>query len=277
MNDHAFQAAIAEIMQKYEKALRAELDWMWGRWRIDMSKAELHEVVGAIVARQVTLAIQLARSPGTWNYHAAPLFLRAMADNYITLAWLCQDPVDRSRKMVLYGLGQAKLANEHRRKQLRADGSDPAEDPAVKASEHWINLQRYEFLLEVNVGSASGTSVRKMAEDAGCLDFFNYVYEPFSAVVHNSWHHIGKFNLTHCTNPLHRYHRVPAIPELDSDIALMLLGAKYADKMMTHFGSTFSIDRAPAGALDMLRQDIKELNNAVQKKTTVNAPERSET
>ena len=48
-----------------------------------------------------------------------------MVDAYITLAWIFDDPLERSRKFLLYGLGQAKLSNEHRKAQLQADGIDP--------------------------------------------------------------------------------------------------------------------------------------------------------
>jgi len=31
-----------------------------------------------------------------------------------------------------------------------------------------------------------------MAEEAGCIDFYNYVYSPFSGCVHSMWQHIGQ-------------------------------------------------------------------------------------
>jgi hypothetical protein len=48
-----------------------------------------------------------------------------------------------------------------------------------------------------------------MAEEAGCIDFYNYVYTPFSACAHSMWHHIARYDLRECGNPLHRHHRRP--------------------------------------------------------------------
>ena len=42
--------------------------------------------------------------------------------------------------------------------------------------------------------------------------FYDFVYTPFSAAVHNMWHHVARYNLTYCDNPLHRYHRIPIDP-----------------------------------------------------------------
>ena len=97
-----------------------------------------------------------------------------MTDAYITLAWILKDPIERSRKLILYGLGQQKLMQEHRREALIAEGKDPAQDPMVKASEAWLNAQRFDFLTEVNVGSWSEAAVREMAEQADCLDLYRY-------------------------------------------------------------------------------------------------------
>jgi hypothetical protein len=33
-----------------------------------------------------------------------------------------------------------------------------------------------------------------MAEQAGLLDFYNYVYTPFSQCAHSTWYHVGRYN-----------------------------------------------------------------------------------
>lgn len=206
-----------KIIGDYIDAVRSELAARWRQWRLDLTKPELHEVVGALIARQVTLATQLARSPGTWNPHTAPVLLRSMTDAYITLAWILKDPVERSRKFILYGLGQQKLVLEHRKAALTAEGKEPAQDPVVKATEAWLNAQRFDFLTEVNVGSCAEVSVRDMAEEADCLDLYRYAYTPFSAATHNMWHHISRLSLQVCENPLHRYHKMPFDPDFGPD------------------------------------------------------------
>ena len=66
----------------------------------------VHEAIGGLLARQATLAIELARSPMMWIGNVAPLILRCMTDAYITLAWILDDRGDRAKKYTEYGLGQ---------------------------------------------------------------------------------------------------------------------------------------------------------------------------
>jgi hypothetical protein len=125
-------------------------------------------------------------SPSSWNGHIAPLLLRAMADVYINFAWVLCDPGDRAKKFILYGLGQAKLELEHRRADLASREAKVGELERIQIQEDWINKQRATFLTDVNVGSWSGISTRTMADEAGCIDFYNYVYTPFSACTHST-------------------------------------------------------------------------------------------
>jgi hypothetical protein len=164
-----------------------ELTERWKNWRLDLTCREMYEVIGALLARQVTLATQVALSPQNWDQHVAPLILRSMADNYITLAWIFCEPVDRSRKFLFYGLGQEKLQLEHLKARLSAHKIDADEYPEVKYREEWINNQQWTFLTEVNLGSWSGIDTRAMAEQADCLDFYNYSFQPFTSAVHNMW------------------------------------------------------------------------------------------
>ena len=105
ISDEEFFRAVDE----YIHGIRKELHTRWHSWEFDPDQTEVHEVVGALLARQVTLATQLAGSPAIWNGHVAPVLLRTMVDAYITLAWILKKPLDRSRKFILHGLGQEKL------------------------------------------------------------------------------------------------------------------------------------------------------------------------
>ena len=150
MDEENFHRAIVQIMHTYEKNLRSELQAIWEAWKIDLSMVEVHEVVGAIVARQFTLAIQIARSPGTWNYHSAPIFLARWRITTSPFAWILKDPKDQEQRNYLSTASvEAKLQNEHRKANLKKDGMNPENDPQIKDLEAWINSQRYEFLTEV--------------------------------------------------------------------------------------------------------------------------------
>jgi len=250
---------VEALIFEYVEDIRSDLNDRWNGWPLDFSENELHEVVGALLARQVTLASNFARSPGVWNGHIAPILLRSVADVYITLAWILKDPKDRARKFIMYGLGQAKLQVEHRKAQAEADGEDPADDPMIAVLEDWVASQRYPFLTEVDVGSWSGLSSRKMADEAGCLDFHRYVYMPFSASVHSMWHHIGRLNLEPCVSPLHRGHKLPIDPEPEVDPSYLYLAAKYLDKTFRLLDSEIGPNCPPSRAFDDLLAKIEQL------------------
>jgi len=247
------------VLQKYVQEVEIELDTRWESWPIDLSQAEKHEVIGALLARMVTLSTELAVSPQIWNEHIAPVLLRTMVDAYITLAWIFGDPLERSRKFLLYGLGQAKLSIEHRKTQLQADGIDPQNDIAVKSTEGWVNSQRYLFLTEVNLGNWAGIDTRKMAEEAGCIDLYNYEYTPFSAATHNMWHHIGRYNLKGCLNPLHGQHYVPVDYQLPSHSSYLISAAKYTDKAFHLFNEKTGIKPMSPTSYEILIADLKEI------------------
>jgi hypothetical protein len=120
----------------------------------------------------------------------------------------------------------------------------------------WLKNQRFPQLLEVNLGSWSGLSVRKMAEEAECVDFYNHVYQPFSAAVHSNWAHVSEKNTVECQNPTHRQHRIAAVVDLDPDPFWMYLGAKYLRKTFGLFDSLAGISPSSPDAYDQLYSDL---------------------
>lgn len=225
----------------YTRDVDQELEERLTAWPPDFRHIQVHEVIGGLLARQATLAKEIAGAPSLWNGHSAPILLRAMADVHINLAWLMLDPPTRCLKYISFGLGQAKLELEHRRAEIGTRAPTPDEASILEASEQWINCQRATFLQDVDLGKWSGLSVRQMAEEAGCLDFYHYVYTPFSGAAHSMWHHVERYNLRTCRNPLHRYHRVPTSPLLEPDLHYLLLAAKYWSKSLSALDANFGI------------------------------------
>jgi len=249
---------LLKVIRKYIESVRSELKARWDRWPIDMSQIEKHEVVGALLARQVTLATQLASAPPLWNGHTAPLILRAMVDNYINLAWIFhKDTLGRSKIFIEHGLGQEKLVIEHRKQELKKRGTKNVDqEPIIKMLEGWINSQRYTFLTTVNVGQWSETDTRKMAEEAKCLDFYRFAYTPFSSSVHSMWNHVSKYNLRICTNPLHRLHKTPIDSDMPTDLDYFYRAAKYIEK-------AFKLFDKKTGVNIKMKSSFKELNSAL--------------
>ena len=144
-------AAFWQAIHNFVEHLAAQVHARWDVWAHGHEKRHVHEVVGGLLARQATLACELASSPSIWNAHSAPLFLRSMVENCITIAWILKDPEERAKQFIAYGLGQENLLLEHAKADLREAGADPNEDQAIEAWEQWLNGQRYTFLTEVNV------------------------------------------------------------------------------------------------------------------------------
>jgi hypothetical protein len=74
----------------------------------------------------------------------------------------------------------------------------------ISVQEAWINAQRWGFLVEVTIGAWSGKTTREMADEAGILEFYNYVYTPFSQCAHSTWYHVGRYNSGPSESPLTR-------------------------------------------------------------------------
>lgn len=131
----------------------------------------------------------------------------------------------------------------------------------LEASAAWIDSQRIGWLVDIDLGKWSGQSVRQMAEEAECLDFYNYVYTPFSACAHSMWHHVARYNLTECANPLHRHHRRPISAELDLDISYLTLAAKYWNNTLSTFDKAVDLSLQERSSYESLIAAIDPSSN----------------
>lgn len=236
----------------------SRLEDLWNSWDINADEVEIHEVIGALLARQISLAKSFADNPQLWNNDLAPLFLRAMTENYITLHWILHDPLDRSRKFIEYGIGNEKLQVEKRSAILEEQGKDPSADKIIQSQNQWINFHRYTFLTTVDVGSWSGISVRQMAIDSGCKDFYDLVYDPFSNCTHSSWNHIGKYNVQISENPLHKFLRVPFVHPGEISSFYATLSIKYLSMVFDSFEDKFFVKNNNESLLDIYSNLLKK-------------------
>ncbi|MBQ19700.1 MAG: hypothetical protein CMD31_02990 [Flavobacteriales bacterium] len=251
---------ITSIIDDYCSLLKKEMQFRWNNWSKDLSKKELYDVVGAILSRQVSLSIGLAENINMWNGNLAPIILRSMADNHINLEWILNDIDNRPREFILHGLGQLKLEIEHRKNQMEKDGEDIKADKYLEYMEAFLNSQKYSFLTEVNLGSWSGISTRKMAEECGSIDFYNYVFQPFSSCVHSTWGHISRYNSEMSINPLHKFLFKPIMLQYEPDIHYLELAARYVDKSFNSYDRKFKLKEKTESSYNFL---IKELDKLI--------------
>jgi hypothetical protein len=259
-----FMDIYQNLSNNYVQMVYTELSDRWTHWEVDLSNAEIFEVIGALLSRQVALGEHFVCSPLLWNRQMAPIILRTMSDLYINLSWIFKNPLERSKQFIAFGIGQEKLEIEHLRSQLDSEDGENKEmmEKIIEERSAWLNFQRWHFLTEVNVGSWSGLDSRKMAEEAGCEDLFKFQFSPFSASIHNTWHFIGKNNLEICDNSLHRFHRIPFNDFGSIELDYLYQGAKYVDDTFKLFDKHINLNIDIPSAFDML---IKELDQFINR------------
>lgn len=240
-------------------------------WDINLAKPQERQVILALLARQATLAIELISNPGIWNSNTAPIILRAMADVHITLVWLMQNLDERVPLYVQDGLGSIKLEIAHRKEELEKGGVKGADEqkPYLQHLETWLESQQLEFLTEVNLGSWSGKNTRVMADEAGCIDFYNYVFQPFSAAVHSHWSHVGRMNVEHCQNPTHNFHLLPVIHSFEPDTHWCTMAGKYLAKTLTAYDTFIGQTELPVKSYHVIHDALLKPDSQNQDETTV--------
>ena len=237
MND-SFHEFLSDAIGEYIQCARASFQKRMDNWDVDIFEKEVNEVVGGLLARQLSLATTIAQCPPAWNMHLLPVTLRCMADVYITFCWIVKDVKPRSRQFIEYGLGQEKLAIEKYRECLAAESDpDPHAVEMIAAREQLLDAERYRFLIPVNLGAWSEISIREMAIEVGEKQLYDLVFTQFSAAVHSTWQHIWRINLYPCSNPLHMGHRVPWDPDLLPDPQKFTNSARYLCKTFAKFDS----------------------------------------
>lgn len=249
---------LEQFVVDYRNAVRADLRARLATLSLNLNNIEVFEVVTALLCRQATLVMEMASSPGMWTPHTAPILLRAIADVFINLAWILKDPCPRARLYVEDGQGAIKLQIAHQKRALEAaTNANDAEElrQMIEAWSGWLEEQRFEALVEVNLGSWSGLNTRKMAEEAGFIDFYNYVYQPFSGVSHSNWAHVSMFNTIRCQNPAHRWHRGAAIIAGPIDLNWLYLASKYLSKTFGHFDRIHGLN-LPHIAFDLVATQL---------------------
>jgi hypothetical protein len=245
----------------YEKYAWGVVDAIWTKFPVDIFESEVSEVIGALLAHQCNLAVKVASNPDLWDYHASPLFLRAMTDAYITVAWILKDPLVRARKFIQYGLGQEKLQIERLKAAIETEQPEDAEllRQGIEVRQGWIDCQHYSFLQHVDVGSWSGISTRKMAEEADCLDLYDFAYTGWSHGAHGTWNHVGKFDAFPSADPLHKHILQPANLSHGQHLDVVEKATKYFDKLAVHLVDEFKIEMKVPRPTEWLWQRMGKL------------------
>ncbi len=258
MSESDFRNELHRICKGYSDRLTKEFDSRIENVCCTHSGHEEYEVLGGILSRQVTLALQFAHHPSMLNIHIGPIVLRSMVDSYITLSWIILDSEERCRKFRMYGIGQEKLFLEHIKSAQEDEDYTFDYSAVIDHLEQQIESQRRSELTEVDIGSWSGKSTRDMANEAKCMDVYRYAYFPFSAATHGMWNHIRRCNLIPCSNPLHGLHLIPKILPSPLITDFLYRAAKYARMSLDLIDNHYGLQMDSESAFKYLESELFE-------------------
>lgn len=197
-------------------ALGADLRDVQRRLDIDLYQPTADEVKLGLASRMFRLLRHLVASPRLWTNELGPHVLRSMVDARIIIAWLLkQDDTQMYEQFKAYGLGKRKLFKLQLEELMDRDDLVDEDNEALHDRLHAeVNLDSMEELVTIDVGgSFSKRNIREMAKETGLAELYSLQYQPLSAEAHGEWSSLTGFDLQHCTNPLHRYHRIGVFGE----------------------------------------------------------------
>jgi hypothetical protein len=199
-----FLAAIDELGQ----ALRA----LQQQAPIDTFEPTPDEVKLGLASRQFRLLRRFVSDPHLWTNEMAPHLVRSMVDIRIVASWLMKQESDEPFvKFKAYGQGKRKLLKLKLEDLMeREDVSfDDADEDFLTRLRDQVNQDTMEEFQTIDVGgSFSGKNIREMAAQTDLADLYSLTYQPLSTESHGEWGSLIDFDLVHCGNPLHKYHRV---------------------------------------------------------------------
>ena len=163
-----------------------------------------HDVSFGLVLYAAALALELTLGYGH-KMAGGRILLRSIMEAYITLHYLTKK--DDAKEWLAYrddGAGKTKLAFL---KNLEAE-----EKPDFIDIDRLENLANEDMWLEfrdVNIGAWSKKDLRKLAIECGAKETYDKYYDWASGYAHGQWVCIRDTAFSVCSNPLHRFHKIP--------------------------------------------------------------------
>jgi len=231
--------SISDICDSNVRTLSEYLQTVSSNYRFDLYAPEKDEVVLGLFSRITRLACSIYGNPFLWSLDFSRIVLRCLSDTTITFCYLILKNDDSLfTSFIEYGKGKEKLLLLHLQDSHPDKVAPSGETPEILASQLGGGLSP-EFV-DINLGDWKEVSARDMAEACDLLDIYRIVYDPTSSDVHGTWTSIKNVNLTYCSNPLHRFHRLPEteapplfLHPLEITTALVQRAVKFAQE---HWG-----------------------------------------
>lgn len=142
------------------------------------------------------------------------LILRTLTECLITLAYLMhKDKPELWKSYREHGSGQAKLAFL---KLYELEDENLPNYVTRDELERLANEDIWQEFTKVDLGQWSNTDLRKMSIEACVKTIYDKYYGWTSNFVHEQWGAVRDTVFDLCLNPLHRFHRIPALPRMDT-------------------------------------------------------------
>lgn len=249
-----------KIIKNYLTNLESELVERWNLLSASVEQRELIEVIAGLLSRQVAITNYYLNSPNTWNGDIGTIILRTICENVINISWILkEDSLKRAKMFIAYGLGQEKLQLEHRKKDIQSREATEEELQMIELMDDSLNQERYSILTDVNIGSWSDKSVLKIAEESDNINFYHFVFTPFSNSSHGTWNHIMRYNLKISSNPMHNLLKRPIFYDFDPEINYAELAMKYMSKSFGKFDIYFKPDLSTKDSYEIYLSEIDNL------------------
>jgi len=199
---------IQKICSINGKILKDYLKIVIKNYTIDLYSPDKDEIILGLFSRIIRIGSLILNNPLLWSYDLSRIMIRCLSDSTITYCYLILKNDDELfNSFIEHGKGKEKLLLLHLQ-----DNHPDAKTVSGESVDQLVNSMGGGFspeLIDINLGDWKKISARKMAQECGLTEVYRVIYDPSSSDIHGTWTSIKNANLTHCINPLHRYHRIP--------------------------------------------------------------------
>jgi hypothetical protein len=202
---------VLRVLQKNADRARKYLEKLQLQVKCDIYSPERDEILFGLFGRLTRFYVLMMEDPNLWAKDMAGILLRCLADTAITFGYLVKcGKTEDFVKFKKYGEGQEKLLLLHLQDLYPGDKSlDGRDAEAIGKELGWLTPE----LMDIELGHWLKKDTRKLALEAGMEKYYKLIYTPTSSDLHGTWMSLKYSNFCYCSEPLHRYHRLPTYLE----------------------------------------------------------------
>jgi hypothetical protein len=97
-----------------------------------------------------------------------------------------------------------------------------------------------------------------MAEEADCLNLYDFAYIGWSHAAHGTWNHIGRFDSFPSSEPLHKHIWQPVNFDHGHQVDVVIQATKYFDELCTSLVQEFQLEMDISPPNEWLQSRLKE-------------------